>query len=740
VVAALAVCPRVEGQQNGRPPNAPPSPTPSVSRDATGHLTVRAERLPFPLRLDGQLDETVYQNVLPMSDFIQSDPSPGAPATERTEVWVFFDEDNVYVAARCWESHPERMVVNEMRRDSNNVLQNESFSFLFDTFHDQRNGVVFHMNPIGGRRDGQASNEMQQFNADWNPIWKLATGSFAGGWTVEAAVPFKSLRYRPGPTQIWGFNARRISRWKNELSSLAPLPGGRGSGVIAMASLAATLLGLEAPAGAKNLEIKPYAASHLTTDLASTPPLSNDAGGDFGIDAKYGIGQNMTIDATYHTDFAQVEADEQQVNLTRFSLFFPEKREFFLENQGTFAFGGARQTGGGDTPLLFYSRRIGLEHGRQVPINAGGRLTGRLRGFEVGALNIQTGAEPISGSPAANFSVVRARRDVLRRSSVGAIFTRRAADSPVDRLRDAYGVDGTFAFFDNLSVNTYWARTEVDGAADRSSSYRGQFDYAGDRYGLQLERLAIGEHFDPAIGFVRRADMRRNFAQFRYSPRIGGSGPVHKLSWAGSIAHIQNGQGRLETRDWDGELGVEFKNSDRFSLAYGDTYEFLPRPFQIASGVTIPIGSYDFSSVRVGFSLGQQRAIAGNLSAEYGSFYSGRKLTVGFSQGRVEITRRMSIEPSAAVNHIDLAGGSFLTGVGGFRATYTMTPLMFVSALLQYNSDSRAVSGNLRLRWEYQPGSELFIVLNEERSTLTPSFPRLQNRALIVKVNRLFRF
>ena len=340
----------------------PPLPPEVISRDAAGRATVRAIRLSEPLDLDGTLDERVYQDVPALSDFVQVEPVPGAPASERTQAWVFFDDDNIYISGLCWDSAPEsQWVANEMRRDNLNVVQNENIAFLLDTFYDRRNGIVINLNPIGGRTDGQVTDE-RSYSGDWNPIWDFQTGRFEQGWTFETAIPFKSLRYRPGQAQIWGLNIRRQVRWKNEVSYLVPMPPARGAGAIFQASMAATLVGLEVPAGSRNLEIKPYAISELTSDRNAAPQVSNDLAGDVGFDVKYGVTQSLVGDFTVNTDFAQVEADEQQVNLTRFSLFFPEKREFFLENQGLFAFGGARtfspRGGGGDTPVLFYPKTM----------------------------------------------------------------------------------------------------------------------------------------------------------------------------------------------------------------------------------------------------------------------------------------------------------------------------------------------------------------------------------------------
>ena len=256
----------------------------------------------------------------------------------------FFEEDNVYVAARLWDSAPEsRWIVNEMRRDSFNILQNENVSFAFDTFYDRRNVVIFNITPIGGRMDGQGTNE-RNWNGDWNPIWDVRTGRFDGGWSFEARIPFKSLQYRPGRLQVWGFQMRRQVRWKNETSYLTRLDRALAQMGVFQASQAASLVGLQAPRSGRPFEIKPYAIGDLASDRTAVPNVTNEPGGNVGIDLiKYGVTQNLTADFTVNTDFAQVEADEQQVNLTRFSLFFPEKREFFLANQGTFAFG----TGGG---------------------------------------------------------------------------------------------------------------------------------------------------------------------------------------------------------------------------------------------------------------------------------------------------------------------------------------------------------------------------------------------------------
>jgi hypothetical protein len=305
----------------------------------------------------------------------------------------------------------------------------------------------------------------------------------------------------------------------------------------------------------------------------------------------------------------------------------------------------------------------------------------------------------------------------------------------------SYGFDGTFAFFQNLEINSYWATTRTDGldTAD-DTSYRAQLDYPGDRYAVQLEHLRIGDNFNPEIGFLRRDDMARDYARLRFSPRPRNRNAIRKYVYEGWVDYIENSSGRLETRERAAEFALEFQNADRFAVNYTNWFEFLPDPFPIGGDVVLPVGAYQFDTIRVGYNLAQQRSVSANLFAEFGTFYNGRKTSFTAARGRVPITNQLSVEPTYSFNYVTLVQGSFTTHLVGSRVTYSMTPLMFVSALLQYNSGTNTVSTNARFRWEYQPGSELFVVYNEERNTLTPSFPNLNNRSFIVKINRLFRF
>ena len=492
---------------HGPPPPVAPE---VVTRDASGRVTMRAIRLDAPLELDGQLDERVYVDVDPVTGLIQQEPEEGALATDQTEVWVTFDADTLYISARCWSEEPERIVANAMNRDSFSMYGNETISVVLDTFYDRRNAFGFTTNAVGGLFDSLITDERSQ-NVDWNTVWDVKVGRFDQGWTVEMAIPFKSLRYRAGGAQIWGVNVQRRVASKNEVSFITPIPASLAWQGLYQMSSAATLTGLEVPDSGSRFEMKPYAISDLSTDLNAAPTVRNNLAGDVGFDAKFGVTSGLTADVTYNTDFAQVEVDEQQVNLTRFSLFFPEKREFFLEGKGIFDFAGGRQGGGpttfyfgggqfsGTAPILFFSRRIGLQDGRTVPIRAGGRLTGKAGPYSIGVLNVQTGDELVSGATATNFSVARVKRDILRRSAVGAMFAGRSVALGGEGSNQTFGVDGVFSFFDNVRVTSYLARTQTPGVSGDDTSYQAQFEYGGDRWGLVLDRLAVGDNFNPEM-------------------------------------------------------------------------------------------------------------------------------------------------------------------------------------------------------------------------------------------------
>jgi len=760
VGAIVALFCRVDVQAQSPTIDGPPAPVPPevITRTATGQATVRAIRLTSPLKVDGRLDEDVYEREKPFGGLIQVAPRYGEPQSERSDVWITYDGQNIYVTCRCWDSAPpDQWIVNELRRDTNGLRQNDHIGVMFDTFYDRRNGFMFYTNPLGARADYSVVDEGGS-NTDWNPVWTSKTGRFDGGWTVEMAIPLKSIRYRAGKNQVWGVQLRRSVRRKNEWAYLTPVPQSlAGPQALNRVSAGGTLVGLDLPEAGKNIELKPYGVARVTTDHVKTPAVTNDLGGDIGGDAKYGITPNLTADFTVNTDFAQVEIDEQQVNLTRFSLFFPEKRDFFLEGRGIFDFARGNlavfsSTGATDTPYLFYSRRIGLNAGRVIPIIGGGRLTGKVGPFAVGMMNIQTGDEPVSKTEATNFTVVRVKRDVLRRSAIGLMATNRSVSALGTGSNQAYGVDGAFSFFQNVTTGAYWARTATTGLRGDDQSYQGRFEYNADRYGARAEFLSVGKHFNPEVGFTRRLDFQRSFGELRFSPRPKHIKSVRKFTWSGNGEYIVNGAGSVDARIVAGHFITELENSDQFTLDVTRDYERLVQPFVPAGSTdTIPPGGYTFSDVAVAYAFGAQRPISGTIALRAGEYYNGtiRSVTIGpgaLAPARISILTQLSVEPTLSLTRIELPTGAFTTRLARARVDYGFSPLMFVSGLLQYSSADRAVSTNLRFRWKYLPGSELFLVYTDEHDTTeerfaTPTTVRgLKNRAFVVKINRLLRF
>ncbi|HSA56704.1 MAG TPA: DUF5916 domain-containing protein, partial [Gemmatimonadaceae bacterium] len=631
--AAGAQSPPIDGPP---PPEAPET----ITRRADGQATVRAIKLSAPLRVDGVLDEEVYAREKPFGGLIQVAPSYGEPQTERSDVWVLYDDQHIYVACRCWDSAPpEQWIANELRRDTGGLRNNDHIGAMFDTFYDRRSGFAFYTNPLGARADYSVVDEGGS-NTDWNPVWTSKTGRFDGGWTVEMAIPLKSIRYRAGQDQVWGIQLRRAVRRRNEWGYLTPVPQSlAGPQALNRVSAGGTLVGLDLPPAGLNLELKPYVISRVETDRVRTPPISNDFGSAIGGDLKYSITPNLTADFTVNTDFAQVEIDEQQVNLTRFSLFFPEKRDFFLEGRGVFDFarggvgaGGSANTS--DTPYLFYSRRVGLNAGRVIPIDAGGRVTGKLGPYAIGIMNIQASDEPISQTEATNFTVLRVKRDVMRRSAIGLMATNRSASALGTGSNQAYGIDGSFGLSRDVSLGAYLARTATTGLRGDDQSYEGRIDYNADRYGARAEHLSVGANFNPEVGFIRRTDFSRSFGELRFSPRPSGIPSVRKFTWSGSGEYIETGAGRVDARVFQGHFGTEFESSDQFTLDVTQNHEMLRSSFTPA-GSPVPIvpGGYTFRDVAVSYQLGAHRRVSGTIGVRVGEYYDGTIQSVTLGPG-----------------------------------------------------------------------------------------------------------
>jgi hypothetical protein len=734
----------------------PPAGAQTAVPAPSSTVTVTAQRIATPLTVDGRFDDDIYQELSPFTEFVQQDPREGEPASERTELWVAFDDEYIYFAVKCFHTDPARIIATELRRDSSLIFQNDSVTIVIDTFHDLRNGFKFQTNALGAVQESMVVDEV---NVDsWNTVWEVRSARYDWGWGFEMGIPFKSIRYPGSGPQVWGINMRRNIKAKNELAYLTPMPRSFGANAIYHMGSAATLAGMETPAQSMNLEIKPYVVSSLTTDRAAATPFSNRRDSNGGFDFKYGLTRGLILDTTYRTDFAQVEEDQQQVNLTRYSLFFPEKRDFFLEGQAIYAFGGTnfgQNANPGEVPLLFFSRRIGLSNGLAVPVEAGARVAGKAGKYQLAALNIQTGDSAAAAAPATNFTAVRVKREFLARSNLGVIATRRdpsagpsAAPGAGGGTNAAYGADLNLFLFRNVTSNLYYARTDTGAAAGQAlrpgsgqASYRGRFDYTEDRWAYTFEHLLVGPQFDPGVGFVRRVDFRRNYADLQFNPRPRNSTRVRRYSFLGVLDYVTSADASVvQNKDLRGQFSVQFQNSDSWTVIdVRDQYEFVPRSFVINPGTTIPQGGYSYRSVRSAYSLGQQRMISGSLAAGYGSLYNGHRTEVGYS-GRMAFLPQFAVEPTISLNWVRLPYGDFSAPVVSTRLIFTPNAKTALTSYIQHNGSSRTMSASFRLRWEYRPGSELFLVYSDGRNTSTGGYPDLLNRSVAFKVTRLLRF
>ena len=720
----------------------PPAPAAdeAVSRDADGRVTIRAFRLAEPLTVDGVLDDPVYDQVPAAEGFTQQEPDEGAAVSESTRVWVLYDADSLYIAANLEERRPELRMANEMRRDNRNIGWGDSFSVILDTFYDRRNGVLFHTNAAGALYDAQVTDE-RNTNADWNTVWWVRTQVMDDGWTVEMRIPFRSLRYAGGGAQLWGINFRRLIKHENERSFLTPTPQAYDRFGLLRLSNAATLVGLEAPPGSRRMELKPYAIGSQTN--APLRDINEDWSGDVGADFKFGVTDGLTADVTWNTDFAQVEDDETQVNLSRFSLFYPEKREFFLEGQGVFDFGG-RETrffgGPTDVPIPFFSRSIGISGGSAVPIVGGARLHGRAGAYQMGLMNIQTGAVGDLDYEGTNFGAFRVKRDLFSRSNIGVIATHRNHAADHSGSNSLYGVDGNFAPTDNIRFNTFYMATSEPGVetGHQAASYMGQFRYDSDLIDVEVQRLYLGEDFNPGMGFVRRRDFTKNGGSFLFGPRPRSIEAVRQVEFEVEANQYDRPDGEMETREYTFDTSIIFESSDRLMFDHTVTEERLLEGFDLSDDVAVPAGNYRFSRTGVRVRMGSHRKVSGMFRYEFGDFFGGTRQEVSY-WGRAEVNQRFSLEPNISLNWIAVPGGDVTAQVSRLRATYTVSPRSFLGALVQYNSAAQLFSANVRFRWEYSPGSDLFVVFSSNRDG-DDGLSGLSDRAVVVKFTRLFRF
>ncbi len=669
------------------------------------------------ISIDGRLDEAAWVGVTPITRFIQAQPNDGEPASEDTEIYLGYDDDALYIGAQMFDSDPSGLITKSLERDSPGILFEEmdALGITLDTFLDRRNSFLFFVNPEGGLKDGQAFDNGRTRDYGWDGVVDVRTRTHERGWTLEMSIPWRTLRFDPGvPNQTWGLNFLRRIRRKNEASYWAPLDRRNR---IFLVSLAGTMEGLgRLPAG-RNLTIKPFALA----GRAGGAGLSTDLSGnevDAGIDVKYGITPNLTVDLTYRTDFSQVEADREQVNLTRFPLFFPEQREFFLENSGTFTFGDVNHGPGSPRSgsslrdfTLFHSREIGLRRGTPVALYGGARVTGRIGNLEMGLLNVQS--EDFEGDPAENFSVVRLRTSVLGDSDVGVMFTNRQATGLAGGAYNrTVGFDTNLRLAGNLFVNAYGAAsrngTADDEAARLAVGWRDAF------WNVSSAVRSIGAGFDPGMGFVRRTGIRDWYASVGVHPRLSGSYLLEVNPYVEG-AYITDLRGRLETREGTAAVRFSFDDRSSINLSYTDRFERLTDAFRI-SGTDIPAGDYAFSEASARYASSQGKELSGSVNVSGGGYFGGSRFSVGGS-GRWQPSAGLTAELAASRNNLSVQGNDFSVDVYSARLKYAVSTTLNFGAFVQFNSETNEMVTNLRANLIHAPLSDLFLLYTERRDT-----------------------
>ena len=716
-------------------------PGPPVAR------AVRAKERPI---LDGRVsDDPAWMDVPPLVDFWQTAPDAGQPSSERTEVRILYTDDTLYLGVVLSDRDPSGLTVSDSRRDSP-LDDSDSFRIVLDTYRDRQNGFVFATNPAALEYDGQVSGEGNNnpfggaagggggrqlagsgggFNLNWDGAWEVRTATSDAGWSAEFAIPFRTLRYEPGSNREWGVNFQRTIRRRKETAYWAPLPIQFD---LMRVSMAGVLTGLDLPAQ-RNLKLVPYALGEARRREASGPNAKYF--GDAGLDAKYSVTPSLTLDATLNTDFAQVEVDEQQINLDRFNLFFPEKRPFFLENAGLFAVGSPSEA------EVFFSRRIGIAaDGESIPILGGARLSGRAGPVNIGLLNMQTGDG--DGGSANNFTVARVRQDFRGRSSLGAIFVGREATGEGTNVSDhnrALAVDGRWGVGRTGLVSGFVARTATPGTSDSQHAYQLQARNDTQPLTVSLTYTETGRNFNPEVGFLSRTGGFRKVEGMVFTRlRPKRLSKFQEIRPHSNYRAYWTHDGFQETGYWHIDSAWELKNGWEFGTGMNLTREGVIRAFPISPGVDVPAGTYDHAEAQLSIQSNEGAPVSGRLQVNAGGFFGGDRMRLS-PQLRVRIGESFSTEVSWDRNDIDLPFGRFVTNLARTRVSYSFSPRVFVQSLVQYNDRTNTWSNNFRFGWLQQANTGVFIVYTDSHLVdEDPLVTRNADRSFIVKISRMF--
>jgi len=714
-----------------------------------------------PPVIDGRVNEAIWQTVQPYATFTQQDPTEGAPATEKTEIRLIVGKGQVYIGIICYDSDPSKIIVSQAQRDDS-LSDTDSVIMVFDTFNDNQNAFVFGTNPLGIEYDGQVAREGQSsgistqgggaggtqrggisaFNPNWDGDWTVKAQITERGWEAEMAIPLKTLRYSTGTDKTWGFNALRNIRHKNEQVYLAPIPRGYD---IYRVSLAAKVGGLDLPAR-RDIKLIPYVLGSVNKDFTRITGDKVDDKFAGGIDLKWGIRPNVTLDATVNTDFAQVEADEEQVNLTRFDLFFPEKRPFFLENASTFQFGQPQSID------YFFTRRIGLSStGVPIDIIAGTRLSGKIAGWNIGALDIQTDdAKNAAGTlvvgPANNFATVRVQREIGR-SSYGAIFVNRQGTGDHAAAEDwnrTYGLDANIQVSPAQRVSMFFGRTDTPGATGSDYSGRAFYNFTNNLWQISGGYSQVGERFNPEVGYLPRRGYRRPEFRAFFQPQPKNIDWIRRFAPHYSYNAYYGFDDKLQTSMMHiHPLEIQPKHGGRFGMFVDRNQDNPTTPFVVYNRdgrrVTIPVGNYTWWQTAFEYLHDPSARVTFTSRYRIGNYYDGDFKGLELNSD-YRITSRMTASVGWTHQDIDLSYGSFVNNLVPIKASYAFTTLTSLSALLQYNSQTAQFSSNIRLAMLSRSGTGLYVVYNDRRDTTSYTAIETLGRSFVVKYTRLFDF
>jgi hypothetical protein len=667
------------------------------------HNAAEAVRVDHAPRLDGSPADPLWQSAKPVTEFRQREPNEGKAATEKTEVRILYTRHAVYFGIHCFDSEPSQIVAKELRRDVSQDLD-DHFEILIDSNHDRRDAYVFQINPLGTQTDGliveeQGNNSGGDFDSGWDGVWISEARITADGWTATVEIPFSTLNFTQSKNVIWGLNFKRFIRRKNEEDLWSAYRRTYG---IAKVSRAGELTGITDIGAGRLFIVKPYGLAQYDKQSGENAkfPLTG------GLDVKYGLRTNLVVNLTANTDFADTDVDQEQFNLTPFKIFIPEKRQFFLENAGVFNFNL------GDQDQLFFSRDIGIDPvtGQQVPINAGAKVTGTIGRLALGMMEVDTRSS--GPNPYANYAVARLKESLWGGSYIGVMGIDKRSGSVPDSYNQTGGVDTRLVFFKDFVVDGHLAGTQSPGISSGASDVGASLTYKSNWLDGAVARRKIGPNFNPEVGFIERTDSNQEYAEatFKVRPKWAG---IRELQFEGFIFHSPDTHDVVQTQEWQGTFRAEFNSGAYTDDDIADVFtQRITTPLNIYKNIFIPNGLYHFARHQLTYGSRQDRRFTYNFFERFGTYYGGN-LNEFRVRANYRPTAKFSISASQTWNRFRLPQGNFSVDLASLQGSYSFSRFLTLSSTLQMDTaNTQAVSANFRLRYNYRPDSDLFIIYN----------------------------